>query len=355
MQTIFHYRVSSLSVQRKEIRMNNHGDNFESPSRINVQIVVRPGLVVRWKQFQYYPPFSIALDGYCYGPTRFSRDGLRINLNHHEGVSDVAVRATCGQARTLVKQQLFADFRDENGPRATLYANDCDQDVCLASFLFMYPDLVGRRLLRQLVAIEDFLDSSGGLYRPDNDERRELMRMQAWIFEPYTDARLGGVLKSLKGDAMLEIINGVHERIRLYLYGRGEQKTDFDIRYEVLSKFDVWSLVREVGTEAKTGMVTDGIRAYMTYLGELGGRHHYALGRLNPVVPFPVRQILECLNQAEGIRSNDVDRWGGGSNRGGSPRINGSSLAPDEAETVVEECVRRWTAKNRSLLRRRKS
>ncbi len=334
--------------------MRKTGVKEDNRPNIDVKVVVRPGAVVRWAKFRNYPLFSIALDGFCYGPTRFSKDGRRINLNHHEGVSDVAVRATCGQARTLVKQKIYDEFRGEDGPRATLYANDCDQDVCLATYVLKNPHQVGRPLLRQLVSIEDHLDSTGGLYSPDNDEMRTLMRTQAWIFEPYTDIRIAGMLPTLSGDAMLEIIEGVHERIRLYLFGHSEQKEKLDTKYETMVENDVWCMIREIGSEAKTGMVRNGVRAYVSFLGEYGGRYRYSLGRLNPVVPFPVREIMECLNKAEDISARSIERWGGGSNRGGSPRINGSKLPPDEVETVVESCIRRWASSNRRTRSRRR-
>jgi hypothetical protein len=253
----------------------------------------------------------------------------------------------------LVKQRLYDEFRDEHGPRAILYVNDCDQDVCLATYVLRNPDYVGRPLLRQLVSIEDYLDTTGGLYLPDNDELRTMMRTQAWIFEPYTDVRLSGVLRILSGDAMLEIIEGVHERTRLFLFGHGEQKEEFDLRFETMAQNEIWSMVREIGSEAKTGMAMKGIRAYVSFLGEHEGRYKYSLGRLNPVVPFPVRAILECLNHAEGIGPHAVDRWGGGSNRGGSPRKEGSRLSPTEVETVVEDCVQRWASANRRPTRRK--
>ena len=324
--------------------MAKTGVKIDERPNSNVKIIIRPGYVVRWAKFRNYPRFSIALDGYCYGPTRFSKDGARINLNHHEGVSDVAVRATCGQARTLVKQRLYDEFCTSDGPAATLFANDCDQDVCLSTYVLKYPANVGRPKLRKLVTLEDHLDSSGGLYNPDNDEIRSMMRTQAWIFEPYTNVRVSGVLHSLSGDAMLEIIDGVHENIRRYLYGHGEQKECLNTRFETMAKHDVWTMVRETGAEARTGMMRAGIRAFVSYWGEYNGRHHYSMGRLNPVVPFPVREILYCLNKAEGINSRSIDRWGGGSNRGGSPRRKGSKLPPDEVETVVENCIRRWQA-----------
>jgi hypothetical protein len=333
--------------------MTTVGIKEDDRQDINVKIVVRPGIVVRWAKLRHYPLFSIALDGFCYGPTRFSKDGCRINLNHHEGVNDVAVRATCGQARVLVKQQLYAEYRDEVGPKATLYVNDCDQDVCLATYVLMNPHQVGRPLLRELVNIEDHLDSSGGLYQPDNDELRKMMRTQAWIFEPYTVVRVSGVLPTLNGDAMLEIIDSVHERIRLYLYGHGKQKERLDTKYEVISQHEVWHLVRETGAEARTGMMRGGIRAFVSILGEHNGRYRYSLARLNPSVPFPVRDVLECLNRAEGIGPRNIERWGGGSNRGGSPRIKGSRLPPEEVERVIEECIRRWKTETRRLRPRR--
>jgi hypothetical protein len=315
-----------------------------------VRIIVHPGREVRWSRFQRYPPFSIALDGYCVGPTRFSEDGLYITLDHHRGVNDVAVRASCGQAREVVKQGLFDDWRNENGPRATLYVNDCDQDVCAATFVLLNSEFVGRPLLRKYIGLEDHLDCSGGLYLPDNDELRTLVHTMAWIHEPYMEARLSGSLHRFSGEEMLRVIYSVHERLRSFLFGHGGQKEKLDYRYEVLVQHETWSMVREVGLDARLGMARDGIRAFVSYLGEDNGRHRYTLGRRIQSVPFPVRKILECLNAAEGVPSKMVlGRWGGGSNRGGSPRAKGSRLNPEEVETIVEDCVRQWCSANRRI------
>jgi hypothetical protein len=57
-----------------------------------IELRVEPRKVVTWEQFSKdYPPFSIALDGYCSGPTRSSIGGRRLNLNHHEGEDPIAV------------------------------------------------------------------------------------------------------------------------------------------------------------------------------------------------------------------------------------------------------------------------
>ncbi|MBU1915685.1 hypothetical protein KKC47_00975, partial [Patescibacteria group bacterium] len=333
--------------------MTNPGHRGSEHINDNLRIIVQPGREVRWSQFQRYPPFSIALDGFCVGPTRFSKDGQRITLDHHRGVNDVAVRATCGQAREIVKQGLYDDWRDEAGPRATMFVNDCDQDVCAATFVLMNPDWVGRPLLRKYIGLEDHLDSSSGLYLPDNDEFRTLVHVMSWIHEPYTTARLLGELHHLSGESMLEIIRAVHERIRLFLFGHGQQKDKLDYSYELLAKHEIWSMIRETGSDARLGLARDGIRAFVSYLGEDGGGYHrYSIGRRIQSVPFPVREILECLNEAEGIRPQTaLGRWGGGSNRGGSPRIRGSKLTPSEVETVVENCIQRWRSEIRQIRR----
>lgn len=57
-----------------------------------IELRVEPRKVVSWEQFsKEYPHFSIALDGYCSGPTRSSIGGRRLNLNHHEGEDPIAV------------------------------------------------------------------------------------------------------------------------------------------------------------------------------------------------------------------------------------------------------------------------
>ena len=98
---------------------------------------------------------------------------------------------TCSQVLLCIRQGLFEAFRDERGRRATAYANDCDEDVCLSWFLLQNPQvsrLPSHTRLNRLVQAVDLLDTTAGASLHPLD--RALMSELAWIFEPYRQARV---------------------------------------------------------------------------------------------------------------------------------------------------------------------
>jgi hypothetical protein len=62
---------------------------------------------------------------------------------------------------------------------------------------------------------------------------------------------------------------------------------------------------------------------------------------MSPFVPFDVPEILRVLNDAEG---SDTECWGGSNIIGGSPRVQGSKLSPDEVESIINKLSRRAAA-----------
>lgn len=305
---------------------------------MGVTMVFEPRKTVSWDEFKTYPPHSIALDGYCMGGPRCTHDGLILNMNHHEDVDAVATRSTCEQALCHVKLGLFQTFAKDGRPHATLWLNDADQDAALATFVLSNPHLIRRPMLQRLVDLEDHMDMSAGLYPPDRCDGR-LMRQLAWIFEPYTDSRLGGRLRQLDGNGMHALVTDIHRRIRATLFGRGKELA-LNKEFETLSENTGWRFVREIGAQARTGMAERGVRAYVVLKAEHEGRRDYSVGRLSSIVPFPLPLIFAALNEAEGIGEDEIDRWGGSRIVGGSPRQRGSGLAPDEITAVIEECIR---------------
>ncbi|KPJ86047.1 hypothetical protein AMJ57_00600 [Parcubacteria bacterium SG8_24] len=301
-------------------------------------MIFEPRTVVEWDAFSSeYPPFSIAVDGYCKGAPRSTPDGLILNINHHEDVDSMATRSSCEQALCLVKLGLYKTFQTRNGkPKATLYLNDCDQDVVLATYVLSYPDHVPRARLRELVRLEDHLDMSAGLFPADKSDS-QLIRQLAWISEPYTEARHNGELTAMDARNMKALVEEMHRRVRSTLFGRGKE-LQLDTRFEVLGSYQDWALVRSVGIHARFGMASKGITAYVELRASEGDRYHYALGRLSSFIPFPVKLICLALNEAEGI--DDLTKgWGGGKNHGGSPRELGSKLPPEEVGRIIEGCI----------------
>lgn len=298
-----------------------------------------------WEDFKRTKePYSIALDGYVSAGPRYEMSGPWLNFNHHEEVDRLATRATCGQVLMAVKQGLFDSLRPPGTPgvRCHCWVNDCDEDVCVSWFLLRHWSMVEKHAylrLTKLVQVADALDSTAGAFPYPKD--LPILRELAWVFEPYRLFRVDGGLDRKDGDEYRTVIEAVEERILLHITGQGSQVV-LDTRYETLHQAPSWSLIREIGTQAKTGIFGDGIRAYISVRERAGNPDTwtYTVGRLSPFVTgFPVPEILEALNVAEGLTQTSPDRWGGSNTIGGSPRVEGSHLPPDKVIEVVESLL----------------
>jgi hypothetical protein len=300
----------------------------------NVVLSLHPGAEpLSWSEFcETHPPYSIALDGYVDGISRFTRRGPWLTLDHHADVDRLSARATCSQVLMCIRQGLFEAFRDEHGYRVTAFANDCDEDVCLSWFLLQNPQvsyLPSHTRLDRLVQAVDLLDTTAGASLHPLD--RALMSELAWIFEPYRQARVQGALDSPLADLQRQVITAVSHRIHMHLMDKGGI-VPVDVRYERLGGGIGWSMVREIGSQARAGMVAAGIRAYVAVRQRSDGAWAYSIGRVSPFVPFDVLAILRELNAIEDpVRGT----WGGSNLVGGSPRLQGSALNPKEVTRIV--------------------
>jgi hypothetical protein len=283
------------------------------------------------------PAYSIALDGYVGDGPQFDSSGPRVNFNHHENVSRLETRATCGQVLMAVRQGLFKRFRDHRGPQAHVYVNDCDEDVCTAWFLLKHGYLaeqVLNPLLNRLVSMQDLLDATAGAYPFPAD--LPALRELAWVFEPYRRFRHSGELDRKQAASYSAVITDVELRIQKHLTGQGNAIA-LDTRYTRLGGGTGWALIREEGAQARTGVFDDGIYAYVAVRERPDNRWTYTIGRMSLFIDhFRVPTLLQALNEAEGLTQN-VDRWGGGDTIGGSPRVQGSKLSPKDVERIVNE------------------
>lgn len=293
-----------------------------------------------WDEFrQKAGRFSIALDGFVGTGPRFDGSGPWLNLNHHEEVDRLATRATCGQVLMALRQGLFSCFRDESGPRATVWVNDCDEDVCLSWFLLKHGHLAEHAMnpsLDRLVSMEDTLDATAGAYPYPAD--LPVLRELAWMFEPYRAFRTSGEIDRKIASDYVRVVTDVELRILAHIAGKG-QSIALDTRHERIGGGKGWAMIREDGAQGRTGAFADGIRAYVAVRERKDGRWTYTVGRMSPFVPFDVPAILAALDTAEALPGHD--RWGGGNTIGGSPRIAGSRLPPTEITRLIDTELRR--------------
>src|SRR3954468_11361419 len=134
---------------------------------MSIELVVRPGPALTREQFlSTHEPYAIALDRYVFGEPWLHGGprGPYRNFNHHEAVDRSCTSATCEQARRAVVLGLYDLFREGGDRTATLWAHDCDRDVCLATWTLTNPDRASEPLVRMLSQIEDLLDMSAGAY-----------------------------------------------------------------------------------------------------------------------------------------------------------------------------------------------
>lgn len=311
-----------------------------------IDLVVTPGDPPwSWERFvREAPPYAVALDGFVASPPCFDERGPHVNFNHHEGVDRLATRSTCAQVLMAIRQGLFDAFRDQRGARAVIYVNDCDEDVCTSWYLLSHHSLCQQAMnprLNRLVALEDALDATAGAYPIPKDA--PALRQVAWIFEPYRQFRLSGQLdrRDAEGPRTFRaVIDDVTNRIAQYVVGGGGE-ISIDTRYERVGGGRGWAMIREIGAQAKTGLFGDGVRAHVSVRRRPDGRWSYAVGRMSPFVRFPLSAIYAACNAAE-IATDPTtcattDTWGGSDVVGGSPRVRGSQISPDELTRIIDD------------------
>ena len=284
---------------------------------------------------------AVALDGYVADGPMFDSGGLdklpKVNFNHHENVDRLATRSTCAQVSLALRQGLEKrlDAVLPTSMPVDVYVNDCDEDVCLSWFLLNNAHMCNHAsnpILNRLVSLEDMLDCTAGTY-PFPATMPALEEL-AWIFQPYRNGRANGALARRDPEEYRMIIDDVGGRISAYLLGAGGKKA-LDTRYNAFGGGKTWTMVEEIGADARRGMIDNGINAYVATIPLSGGRWRYTVGRTSQYVNFDVPGILGFLDAAEG----GEDHWGGGDLIGGSPRVDGSAMSPEEVHDIIEEFI----------------
>ncbi|MBI4152326.1 hypothetical protein HY495_01335 [Candidatus Woesearchaeota archaeon] len=308
-----------------------------------ISLHLEPRIAKTWDQFRREkPPYSIALDGYVPDKPLFDPEGPYANFNHHEYVDRLSTRSTTAQVFMNIKQGLFCAFSKDTIPTAEVYVNDSDYDVCVAWWLLKnherIKDVKNEPLISKLVSVTDFMDTTGGLY--PLEPNTQLMRERAWIFEPYTEARLSGRVPKMDVGEMRNIIDAVIRRIDEYTLGRGKEMK-VDTRYEKIGGGDGWTMVREIGAEARGRMVADGMNAFVSVRDteDVSGKkqYMYTLARRSLFIPFPLIELLAHINSIEGYAPKDPYAWGGSDIIAGSSRKNNTDISPKQLERIINE------------------
>ena len=305
---------------------------------MSIELIVRPGpALTREQVLSTHQPYAVALDGYVFGEPwlHVTPAGPFRNFNHHETVDRSCTSATCEQSRRAVVLGFYDLFRRGGERTASLYVNDCDQDVCLSTWILLNPDRATEPLVRVLSQIVDLLDMSAGVYPMPHE--RDLLGQVRWVFDPYVRAR--PTLSSLKSDGMRAVINDVHLRMDQFVMGRAEV-APLEGEFTRIGGGDGWTFAEVTHQSAREKLVSSGVRAAVELFGRNGERWLYTLWRRSEyVVKFPVKALLAALNVAEGFQPVDPTGWGGADTVGGSPRGRGSALSPAQVEAIVNGVI----------------
>jgi hypothetical protein len=306
---------------------------------------VRPD-VSAWSREEFYdnaPPYSIALDGIVSGSTWRDHKRHYANFDHHEGCDRLGTRATCEQIYFAILQGFFNAFKVGKEIVLNVFVNDCDEDVCMAVYCLRHRKMIGKEengRLRRLVDTEGRMDCVGGCLNIRKDA--PILEEMAWIFDPYRSARLAGRLKSRDPQVYRETIEAVEFRIHENIHGRGQRKA-LELKYEKIHCGEGWDMIVEEGGQARLGFVSDGGAAFVSVHKRPDGKvFDYSIGRIGPDIPFHLFELYNLLNQVEG-RTESSDRWGGSDLIGGSPRIAGSQIQPEDLAKLIDEYIRQQT------------
>lgn len=312
---------------------------------------VKPRIVVPSnKEFiATHPNFSVALDGYVGdGPMfipKVNGRGPFANFDHHVGVNRSATRSTCYQAYVAITQGFFDTFQKDGEYEVNIFANNCDQDVCLSVWEFMNPERLHRsirsRRIDDLVMAEDLLDSSGGSYPIDEkyySEPRFLHKL-AWIFAPYTTPKFEGKVETMDAEGMQRVITEVGSRITLYVNGQGEE-IEPDARYEVIDRRKGYVVILEQGPFARRTLFTaEPEDAYVSIRQNPDGSKKVIVGKMSQYIILPMEKVAEMLNQLEGLKPSSENCWNGGDTIIGSPLLTGTKLGVPEICKTIDEAI----------------
>ncbi len=244
---------------------------------------------------------------------------------------------------------MIKSFRKNGRIVINVYANDCDEDVCLAYWLLQnHKRIDGTKSdhrIEHLVHLVDALDATGGTYPIDP---KSLIRKRLnWIFEPYSIARKAGKISKMTGKEMVALIKEVGKRISRYVAGRSD-KIPSDTRYTTLHVGKGWAMIREIGREGRLIACEKYGGACVTVKQDSENKKifHYIFLRMSPFVRFSNPDIYREFNKRESKklgRKTPGKHCGGSNTIGGSSRRKGSCQTPKEVIKLIEFVLNKKT------------
>lgn len=301
------------------------------------EIHILPRQSLSWETFLKTTPHnSIALDGVVLGGPQYDPLTGHINFDHHDNVMREATMSTAMQVYFALKGGLIQALTTKGVVDGHIYINDTDQDTSFAVWLLLnYKKFEGVHSIphiNRLLAITDRWDITGGSFPMNLDD--QVIRQHNWVFEPYTALRKSGDLAHASSQVLQDNLDAVLGRLNLYLMGQAGEKA-LDTRHQILYDNPRFKIVDEIGgNEARYTLFSQGMNAFISLVARRpDGRFVYSIGRRSQYIPFPVQQLYDDFNAAEGLTPETG--WGGSSIIGGSSRHMGSSLTWEQLRDIT--------------------
>lgn len=307
-----------------------------------IDLRVPPRRFEDWDEFLAdTPEYSIGLEVIDDTP---GRRGNHIHFDHHAGVIREATMSAAMQTYIAVRQgRLMQRWLPRRCP-LPVYVWNADQDVCLASFILEYHELLERfhcdPLLRWIVQFNNKVDVCGGLYPVD---LAELVRNHfTWVFEPFRQQRMNG--KTEGDEALIRLtIRRVCDRLEDLLHGRAGT-APITAEPEILYASPHGFVIADEKGDPNSRLVL-AAQGYTNLISLISrrssGRYTYSVIRGSPYDDdtFLVPRLIRAFQAAEDLPA--VRIWGGSNLAAGSDSELGSSLdwtrIRNIAESVVEE------------------
>ncbi len=294
-----------------------------------------------WDQFVGgTPEYSIGLEVIDDTP---GRRGTHIHFDHHSGVIREATMSAAMQAYIAVRQgRLMQRWLPHRSP-VPVYVWNADQDVCLASFILEYHELLEQfhsdPLLRWIVQFNNKIDVCGGLYPVD---LAELVRNHfTWVFEPFRQQRMQG--KTEGDEALVNLtIRRVCDRLEDLLRGRAGT-APITAAPQILYESPYGFVIADEKGDPNSRLVL-AARGYTNLISLVcqrsNGRYTYSVIRGSPYDEdtFQVTRLIDAFQAAEDLPGAKI--WGGSNLAAGSDSELGSSLHWTEIRDIAEAIVK---------------
>ena len=281
-----------------------------------MNLIIERGKV--WK-LEELPPFSIAVDGAVSGPA-IDTEHNRYSFDHHANCLRFCTTSACMQAYTSILLGLDSE-------KYTIYANDVDSDVCMATWCLQNPERCTEPLVAKLVNAIGTADMHAGSICING-----MGKIVEWICAHETDSKRNQDYFKLSNDGLKSLLEATLRRITLYVDGESSievSKQQKHGEYKILRNQNGYVIAETNDPHAFTSIYQAGFDRIVLVRPQNDNSLAITLAKRSDFIEnFNLLKIYEKLNEIE-------PGWGGSSSIGGSPRNVDGSRTKLKLECII--------------------